>query len=295
MDYLNKVDNRPRPIPGYATSSLVAPWDIDKEKVKQFYDVNIPPMSNEEFEIAFKTLYINDTEKFDAINKRHIDPHIPLQKYYLLSFVPCRGARPDKTGTYGFIKMRGAFETDEECQEKSAELIKNGDSYHPIRVSYVGRPTPVNINPNFCKTVTSIDISKQIDREISSNVKAKRDAEKKEIETIQNRAKNLQENTDFESSDPFEQYITLRNKKAQLIWTYTEHSKKKEEIKNLIIKAFSDIKEYDEKYPEMTDKYLDKFMEARKSAGIKDDFAGDSFMKYMVEDRIDELDFEIPK
>lgn len=287
-----------KPIPGYLTSSLSAPWDLnkyDKEKIKEFFDPNIKPMNDEDFIIAFNELYIKDNDKFSKVNKRHNDIPIPGQSYYLLSFVPCRGARPDKTGTYGFIKMRGVFDNINDCDIKAAEIIKNYDSYHSIRFAKVGCPTPININPDFCKDVTEIDIKNQIDTEISSNIKAKRDLERKEIESIQDRARKLQEKTDNEAEDPIEIYTTLKNKKAQLMWTYLEHTKKKGEIKDLIISTFKNIKEWDNKDSTLKDRYFDKFMDARKESGIKDENIENTFMKYLVEDKVSELDFDIPK
>jgi len=42
-----------------------------------------------------------------------------------------------------------------------------------------------------------------------------------------------------ESSDPYEDYITMRIKNAQLQFTYLEHIRKKDEIKDIIEQKLS--------------------------------------------------------
>ena len=47
--------------------------------------------------------------------------------------------------------------------------------------------------------------------------------------------------------------------------------------------------------PTLKEVYYEKFTEARKSAGIKDENLETTFMKYLAEDRVEDLDFEIPE
>ena len=57
------------------------------------------------------------------------------------------------------------------------------------------------------------------------------------------------------------------------------------EVKNIIIKTKENLKELDEQYPEFKDKYFEKYMEARRQAGLKDDEnSQDNFIRFMVED-----------
>jgi hypothetical protein len=62
-----------------------------------------------------------------------------------------------------------------------------------------------------------------------------------------------------------------------------------DEIREIIIKSREQLKNMDLEFPEFRDKYFEKYMKARKDAGIKDlkeDQLNDSFMKFMVEDAI---------
>jgi hypothetical protein len=72
----------------------------------------------------------------------------------------------------------------------------------------------------------------------------------------------------------------------QLTWTYAETEKKLHQMCGLIAKARHEIEELDKVYPELKTTYFQKYMDARKQAGLSSSkFEQDqSFMKYLVED-----------
>ena len=110
----------------------------------------------------------------------------------------------------------------------------------------------------------------------------------------------LIESSKSEEVDPYDEYITLKVKKAQLSWTYLEHVKKIKEIKNILIKTKEEIRVLDEQDPEFEKKYYDKYMTARRNTGLSEsaEDADSSFMQFLVEDAnlpgLDE-DLYIPK
>lgn len=121
---------------------------------------------------------------------------------------------------------------------------------------------------------------------ISENVKSKRDEEQQVMKEIKDREDKLIEESKLEEVDPYDEYITLKVKKAQLSWTYLEHDKKMKEIKDIIIKTRSQLTDMDEKYPEYQKTYFEKYMKAREDAGLKESKQDveANFVKYLVED-----------
>jgi hypothetical protein len=273
-------------------NSLTAPWDKSGEPRPS--TMNHPPLNEDEFREAFEELNIKDfIHKFRKVERKYMDPPLSLQNIGLVSFIPTRGARPDSKGVYGFIKLRGNFGTEREADERAEDLIRKHDSYHNIQHVYVGRPFPLTIKKDFIKNINEIDIQKHATAEISAQIKEKREKERKEVEIIQDRAKNLQEEVDKEAVDTQELYTTLRTKKAQLIWTYLETLKKIDQMKESIIKTRQEINEFDEKEPHLREIFYDKFLDARKRAGITNDEEQlkNSFMIYMVDDKGANLEF----
>lgn len=266
-------------------NSLTAP--ADRNGVQYKSNLSAPPLTEEH--VAAATTALNDTsfvDKFPKVERQYADPPLPLQTYSLISFVPAKGATPDKDGVYGFAKCRGNFATQAEANERAEYLIRNIDSYHKIFHAYTGRPFPITVDERYCADTAEIDIRKKATETISEDVKAKREQEKKDIEEIKEREKKLlDESKPDYVEDPFEQYVVLRVKKAQLVWGYKNTLDQLNKMKDVIIKTRAEIVEQDKLNPDYQNRHYDRYMTARKDAGLSDDMSTeDNFVKYLCED-----------
>lgn len=249
--------------------------------------VGAPPLTNSQVEEAMNAMSeMSFVEKFPRVERQFADPALPLQTYGLISFVPSKGATPDKDGVYGFMKLRGNFATTQESSERAQFLLREVDSYHKIFHAYVGRPFPITLDQKYCNRTEEVDIRKKAVEVVSEDVKAKRDKEKEEIEDIKKREKQLlDESKPGYKPDPYEEYTVLRVKKAQLVWAYSQTQKKMEEMKKSIIKTREQIVEMNSQNPNFEKEYFDRYMKARRDAGIADEHnTEENFVKYMVED-----------
>lgn len=253
-----------------------------------------PVLSDNETNMAMEEL--NNTsfvEKFRRIDRTYADPPVPLQTIGLISFTPAKGASPNENGVYGFAKLRGNFSTTMEANQQAETLIRGVDSYHQIYHTYVGRPFPLTLSSKYSAETEEIDIRKEMITSVSTNIKNKKQDEARTVKEIKDREESLLEESraavaDETVVDPYEEYITLRVKKAQLSWTYLEHIKKKEEIKEIILNTRTKLEELDNENPEFKDQYYEKYMKARNSAGIKESPQEnqDNFIKFLVEDAV---------
>lgn len=252
-----------------------------------------PPLTNEQTIAAMNDLSIgNPVPDYPGVERLYADPVIPGQRYALFSFVPAKGAVPDRDGVYGMAKIRGAFDNPMELEQREEYLIRNVDSYHKIQRPWVGRPFPITIDPRYSAEKKEIDIRKKTTEVISEDIRQQKKDEQNEIKDIEDRAQKLREDTnkDIGEQDPMELYTTLTVKKAQLTWTYLEHKKKLEEVKQIIIKTRKEIKEMDKETDEYRKNVYEKYMKARKESNLpKDD---NSFVQYLVEDAVLDFDME---
>jgi hypothetical protein len=267
-------------------SSLTTPQDRDLEN-KWKPDQSVAPLTNEQTVEALKDLNVTTfVEKFPKVDRTFADPAISMQNYSLFSFIPAKGASPNEQGIFGFGKIRGTYQSDMEASQRAEYLIRNVDSYHKIYTVYTGRPFPLTESSDYSSEVSEIDIKKDMAKNISHSIKDKKEEELKEIREIQQREKNLIEESKREEVDPYDEYITQRVKCAQLQFTYLEHQKKMAEVKEIILKTRQVIAELDETHPTFRDSYYDKYMQARKDAGIKEDEKDTqaNFIKFLVDD-----------
>jgi hypothetical protein len=267
-------------------SSLTTPQDRDQVN-KWKPDQTSPPLTIQESENAIKELNNTAfTSKFPRVDRTYADPVLTLQTIGLVSFIPAKGATPNEKGIYGFAKLRGNFQTEAEASQRAEFLIRNVDSYHQIFHTYVGRPFPLTNSSDYSATTDEIDIRKDTAQSISTDLRSKKSEDEQAMKEIKEREKQLLEESKREEADPYDNYITLRVKKAQLSWTYLEHQKKMAEVKEILIKTRKDIEDLDGEFPEFKDSYYEKYVQARKDAGLKEseEQLQTNFMKYLVED-----------
>lgn len=267
-------------------SSLTTPQDRDLEN-KWKPDQSVAPLSNEQTVDALKDLNITSfVEKFPKVDRTFADPSISMQNYSLFSFIPAKGASPNEQGIFGFAKIRGTYQSELETSQRAEYLIRNVDSYHKIYTVYTGRPFPLTESSDYSSEVSEVDIKKDMAKNISHSIKDKKEEELREIRDIQQREKNLIEESKRDEVDPYDEYITQRVKCAQLQFTYLEHQKKMAEVKGIILKTRQVITEMDETHPTFRDSYYEKYMQARKDAGIKEDEkeSQENFIRFLVQD-----------
>lgn len=267
-------------------NTLTAPSDRDATS-KFRLDQSAPALTENQVSDAMKELNVTAfVERFPQVERRFADPQIDLQKIGLVSFVPAKGAKPNDQGIYGFAKLRGNFATEDEANAHAERLIRTVDSYHQIYHTYVGRPFPLTCSSDYSKEVNRVDLQKETSTAISNDVRTKREKEQKEIEEIKNREKELLEDVKKSEENRDDHYTTLRVKKAQLMWTYVDTEKKLEQMAGLIARARHEIEELDKTNPELKNTYYNKYMDARKQAGLSVDKieSSQNFIKFMVED-----------
>lgn len=280
-------------------NSLTSPADRDRD-ARWRPTQGAPPLTDTETKEAFTDLV--DAEmlrSYPQIERRYIDPEIPSdQKITLLSFTPAKGATPDKDGFFGFMRFRGSYASEIECDERAEFLIRNAGSYHVIQYAPTGRPFPVTFESKYSKAVNEIDVRKKIVEETSNDIAKKRQNERREENEIKERHQALMEDSEKGvDADPTDRYTTLTVKKAQLVFTYNQHKAKMKEIRPILRKT---QKEMDEMNAENDGQYKkearERYMEARKKLDLSEtpQNAEQNWILYIGEDEVaDALDFDI--
>ena len=271
--------------------SLTAP--SDRDQTKRWRPTMAAPLTDTEMKDAavdlINTSYVTN---YTRAERSYADPVLPNQLLGLISFTPAKDAKPNKNGIYGFCKLRGNYATLMDADNRAEFLVRNHDSYNQINTCYVGRPFPLTESRKFSDDIMEVDLNKEAAESMSSAIKRQQKKDAREMKEIQDREKLLKEDVKKRpGDDPFEDYITTRVKRAQLVWNYKEHQKKMLEVKDLIIKCREKIVVMDEEHPDFDGKYFDKYRNARIDAGLDEttEQTEQNFMKYLVKDV--DLDF----
>lgn len=236
------------------------------------------PLTDEQTEAAHEQL-VHRVEAFPTINRRYIDPPIPGQKFALFSFIPAKDVVPNAQGFYGYAKIRGTFSTPEEAVEKSDEIIRTVDSTNSIYTCLTGHPIPLVVKGH--AELHNVDMQKEVDKDISYNVRSRAMEERKKIEEMKEREEELRK--DVSEPNPEDDYIAKRVKLAVLRFTISEHEIKKKESEELRDKCIKELIEVRDANPDYEKNHLEKYMNARKKAHIPEETDLTGFMKFMCE------------
>ncbi len=241
-------------------------------------------LKEDEYKLLASGIKTNITKNLKSV-KSNKDPAFPEQKYCCFSFLPSSGATPDKDGTFGALKIRGAYSNEESADEHIEKLIRNTDSNSECIITYVGRWFPLTVESSYFEETKDIDIQKKItksEKEAYEMQKQKEEKERRDIESRQ--AELLEESKSSEKykSGNIDHYTTQRTKLAQLLSVRIEIEKKKSDIIKSISTTIEELKNEDKAHPEFKDQFMEKYKNGLKSAGIQ---AKDNLMiKFMAVD-----------
>ena len=248
-------------------------------------DQSQPLLTNEQVEVAKKEL-TNDSFvrlQFPRVVRARVDPPLAQQNYCVFTFVPSKDAKPDNDGCFGVLKIRGTFPTPSEAEEFSERVIRTVDSYNENIIGYVGREFPLTLDDKFCLSTKEVDIRTKMDKIAVDNIKSQREMDKKEMEELQEKRKELLSDTTDKKEvviDDIEYYTQLRVKRANLRMLQEECEKKIKECGRILKKTTSEINELDDKHPQYKNEYEEKYKRAVDAIGT-DNAESSKMIQYM--------------
>lgn len=243
-------------------------------------------LNKEDLKIAKETLFHKKMIKdFPRSTAYHADPNIPRQNYTPITFIPAKGATPDKEGCYGLMKVRGVFNTEQEAEQWCEKLIRDHDTINDIDVTNVGQYFPLmRNNEAYVAACREIDIRKKVVDETKTYLANKKMEEEKQKREINERRQKLldKDHTEEKLEDDKDQivyFIKLKHKRAEaldLIETCEEHMAK---AKKVVESSDKEIEEVLEAHPEFKDEYLKRYQEAQAAVGVTPEL--DKLLRHM--------------
>lgn len=240
-------------------------------------------LSDEQVEAAKSDLIRDDFLKLEYARtmKLGVDPPINSQVYGLYSFIPAKGAKPDLQGAFGVIKLRGCYPTVEEAQRWAEHIVRSVDTYAVIDMTWVGKPAPVMVSNEIYRGATAeVDVRRAMDETQRAELKAKRETDLREQESIQRRHRELLADVNEDKQpDDAETYTMRCVKRANALYAKENALKQLKEYDVLIERFTKELAEMDEKDPSLREGVMKRYTDALASTGIKPENA--PLIKYM--------------
>ena len=234
---------------------------------------------------------------FSQVTRAKSDPIIANQTIGLISFTPSRNAKPDEYGIYGVAKIRGTYKSAKKAADAAERIIREVDSINEVFHVRVGEAFPLTKETKWTERFDAVDLRKHVEGVQRDKEFAAEEEQEKERKLLLDREqKLLDENKEILDGtfkeDPLDTYIRVNVARAQLKWTQADIERKlEEEIKPAIARREVEIATLDQEHPEFREKFLQKYMAARKDACLNNEIPEDAaktqqgFLKYLVEDK----------
>ena len=241
-------------------------------------------LTEKETDEAMKHLYL----EFPRLERGYRDPKIERQNIALFSFVP---AEKNNLGLYGFAKIRGVFDDEDLAKRHARKLVKKFDSVNPIHHVEVGKTFPIGDMTIFKgkeDKVVMDDLLEEAEKKLKIEDEERERANEKFFE--QRRQELFADVDPNKSPDPIEEYITKREKIANVSMIYEDYLLHLEKMKQIIKKTYTEMHEL-ETQEGVLEKYRERYYERLAQCGLDKDISeqGQKLRKYF--DNLPKFDF----
>ena len=242
-------------------------------------------LSERQTDDAMKQLYITP---FPQLERGFRDPKLERQNIALFSFVP---AEKNELGLYGFAKIRGVFEDEDLAKRHARKLVKKFDSVNPIHHVEVGRAFPIGNVKVFKGKEDKVILDDMLEEAEKKLKREDEESERANEKFFEERRKELLADVDpNKSPDPIEEYITKREKIANVSMIYEDYLAHLEKMKAIIKKTYVEMREL-EKVDGVRENYRERYYAKLAQCGLDRDISeqGTKLRRYF--NNLPEFDF----
>lgn len=205
-----------------------------------------------------------------------LDP--PPHKFFVFNFIPDPDAKPGQNGIFGYIKVRGGtFDTSEEAEEFSEDIIRTYDQYAVNIIHETGCPLPLFSDDQMYQNLANcqtqlIDIGSQYGGARSKFFKEAKAQDKKAREEIEQKRSDAIREEEPEDDTLLGKYAKARAKLVTLVEAAEVVIEKGGELRKQIISLMYGEKDslgsYEEQDPCLPDNFLDYFRKIEERQGL---------------------------
>ncbi len=246
------------------------------------------PLNEEEVSVAKKELIdINFImSKYGRERKFRIDSNVVGQSIGVITFKPSKGAKPDKRGCFGVVKVRGNYPNTSEA-DKRCDVLLTEDENCDIDMPLVGKEFPLMVNSElYTYSVRDVDTKQIITDTTTSLMREKEEKDEKEKKAMFDKQRQLLDGSNEEEKEKtltdYTLYEQLRTKKANNLYVVEKCKNNLAKCQENIDNSLKEISEIDAKFPSYKNEYIKNYINEIKQVGI--DPKQMEIIKYMFSD-----------
>jgi vacuolar-type H+-ATPase subunit I/STV1 len=205
--------------------------------------------------------------KVDPLKNLPVDPPLAGQNYGLFSF---KLFPKPVDGVYGFLKFRGAFNTEDDFMRHSKYIIQSVDSKHKIFPYPQGHWFPITIEERFAKETVEVSDKDTLSNIYNEKEKDEANKQREAMKSIEDRRKMLMEESKREKPDTESlRYYAEKVMQVEQINDWLENlRKRKRDLTNALAKSKEEIDRLNMEHPEYKEKVKEEIDGIRQEIGL---------------------------
>jgi Family of unknown function (DUF5832) len=235
---------------------------------------------------------------YPQVVRKDVDPFISGQKCGNVSFMLFDQPRifRDKP-VYGFMKLRGNWESQEVCFAESKKLVREVDSKFQIRIAPVGHWVPITEYDGVVKDLIDVPDSDNKEFHLRDEIalQKEKESEKKRNELVE-AEKRLREEPDiYDEQESLRFYAMKRVTEKTLAETVQIHQDKLNELKKKLAEQRIILKRLELQNDRYTYQWIGLYNEERAKTSLPPFVPGETQFKEFDELSLQDLLLEYPK
>lgn len=217
---------------------------------------------------------------YPKIIRTMTDPPVMNQSVGNISFMLFNEPKKTKSGKpiYGFCKLRGNWNGEQQATFEASKIIREVDSKHPIKLAPVGVWVPITEDEDSSKEKIDVRM-KEEEIQLRDEAVKEKEAENRRIQReIQERAEELKKGDIYDDPTSLTYYSMRMVTELRLIEEKERQMRQLASVEDNIRKVQEELARLEAKHPSYKDDWIERYNEERRKSGIPDFCPSEGFL-----------------
>lgn len=207
---------------------------------------------------------------YPKIVRTMTDPPVNNQSIGTISFMLFSEPKKTKAGKpiYGFCKLRGNWNGEQQATFESSKIIREIDSKYPIKLAPVGVWVPITEDEDAAKEKIDVRM-KEEEMHLRDEAIKEKEAEHRKIQReLKERADELRKGDVYDDPTSLTYYSMRMVTELRLVEERERQIRQLSSVEDNIRKVQEELARLEAKHPSYKDQWVDRYNEERRKSGI---------------------------
>jgi hypothetical protein len=252
---------------------------MENQKLPEWAIPTYPPLSSDD--LVGRAAVEGQIVSYPKIVRTMIDPPIPNQSIGCISYMlfdEPKKAKGSEKPVYGFMKLRGNWNNQQQATFESSKIIREVDSKYQIRLAPVGTWVPITEDQSCIKEKTDVRMNEEEHHLRDQAVKDKESEQRRIQRELHERTEELKSGDIYDDPTSLKYYSMRMVTELRLIEELDRQTRQIQNVKDNIEKVRNELAELEMTHPSYIEDWIECYNVERRKVGIPDFCPSEDFM-----------------